>query len=131
MDNAEEKNFKMNVLEFPFKVLTICGCWQPESWTSIYKRIMYRMYTILIILIVNSFVLSQFVDIILIVDNTDDFCDNFCILLPMIITCFKLFSLLANRKSIIKLTNILTKEPCKPLKPKEINIHYKFDKGIQ
>ncbi|CAL1676387.1 unnamed protein product [Lasius platythorax] len=121
----------MNVLEFPFKVLTICGCWQPESWTSVYKHIMYRMYTVIIILLVNSFTLSQFMDIILIVDNTDDFCDNFCILLPMIITCFKLFSLLANRKYIIKLTDILTKEPCKPLKPNEIKIHYKFDKGIQ
>ncbi|CAL1676382.1 unnamed protein product [Lasius platythorax] len=70
-------------------------------------------------------------DIILIVDNTDDFCDNFCILLVMIMTCFKLFSLLANRKNIIKLTNILTKEPCKPLKQNEIKIHYKFDKDIQ
>lgn len=131
MDDIQEKKFKMNVLEFPLKILTICGCWQPKSWTSIYKHTIYRMYTFLIILIVNSFTLSQLMDIILIVDNTDDFCNNFCILLPMIITCFKLFSLLANRKNIIELTDILTKEPCKPLKLNEIRIHYKFNKGIE
>ncbi|CAL1676388.1 unnamed protein product [Lasius platythorax] len=121
----------MGILEFTFQMLTICGCWQPESWTSVYKRIIYRVYTVLVILLINSFVLSQFMDIILIVDNTDDFCDNFCVLLPMIIVCYKLFSLLTSHRNIIKLTDILNKEPCKPLKPNEIKIHYKFDKGMQ
>jgi len=128
---TERKKFKMHILELTFKVLTICGCWQPESWTSVHKRIIYRVYTFLVILLINSFVLSQFMDIILIVNNTDDFCDNFCVLLPMIIVCYKLFSLLGSHKNIIKLTNILTKKPCKPLKPNEIKIYYKFDKGMQ
>ncbi|KAF3054560.1 Odorant receptor 016 [Nylanderia fulva] len=120
----------MNMMEFPFKVLTICGCWQPQSWTSVYKHI-YRIYTILILLSVHTFTLSQLMDIILIVDNTDDFCDNLCILVVTIMTCFKMFSLLANRKNIIELTDILMKEPCKPFKPNEIKIFYKFDKDIQ
>lgn len=121
----------MQVLEFTFKVLTICGCWRPESWTSKYKRIIYRVYTVLIILLVNSFTLSQFMDIILIADNPDDVSDNFSILLPMFISCYKLLSLLANHKSIVKLTDILTKEPCRPSRPNELKIYYKFDKGIQ
>lgn len=92
---------------------------------------MYRVYTVLVILLVNSFTLSQFMDIILIVDNPDDLSDNFCIMLPMFISCYKMLSLLVNHKSIVKLTDILTREPCRPSKPYEIEIHYKFDKGIQ
>ncbi|XP_072753280.1 odorant receptor Or1-like [Anoplolepis gracilipes] len=121
----------MQVLEFTFKVLTICGCWRPESWTSMYKRIIYRVYTVLVILLVNSFALSQFMDAIFIAENPDDLSDNFCIMLPMIISSYKMLSLLVNHESIVKLTNILTKEPCRPSRPNEIKIHYKFDKGIQ
>lgn len=125
------RKVKMPLLELTFKMLTICGCWQPESWTSVHKRIIYRVYTLLVILLINSFVLSQFMDIILIVDNTDDFCDNFCVLLPMIIVCYKLFSLLRSHENIIKLTDILMKRPCKPLEPSEMKIYYKFNKGMQ
>ena len=121
----------MRVLEFTFKVLTICGCWRPESWTSLYKRIIYRVYTILVIFLVNSFALSQLMDTILIVDNSEDLSDNFSIMLPMLISCYKMLSLLANHKSIVKLTGILTEEPCRPERPNEMEIHYKFDKGIQ
>ncbi|XP_072753277.1 odorant receptor 46a-like isoform X2 [Anoplolepis gracilipes] len=88
----------MRILEVTFKVLTICGCWQPESWTSVYKH---------------------------------DFCDNFCVLLPMMIACFKLFSLLGSHKNITKLTDILINKPCKPVEPNEIKINYKFDKSMQ
>ncbi|XP_067207856.1 odorant receptor 94b-like [Linepithema humile] len=131
MSNVEEGEFEIHVLDFTFKVLTICGCWRPKSWTSIYKRVAYRLYTILLILLTNTFVLSQIMDIILIADNPDDLSDNFCILLPMFITCYKMLSLLVNRKSIAKLTNILMEEPCRPLRPNEVKIQQKFDKGIQ
>nr|XP_012228782.1 PREDICTED: odorant receptor 94a-like [Linepithema humile] len=42
-----------------------------------------------------------------------------------------MLSLLVNRKSIAKLTNILIEEPCRPLRPNEVKIQQKFDKGIQ
>ncbi|KAF3054564.1 Odorant receptor 009 [Nylanderia fulva] len=131
MDNTEEKNIEINLLELPFKVLTLVGCWQPKSWTSVYQHIIYQIYSLLIIFLVNSFTLSQLMDIILIADNTDDFCDTFSILIPMVVACFKLFSLLASRKNIIKLIDILNKKPCKPLEPNEIEIYYKFNKGMQ
>nr|XP_012230269.1 PREDICTED: odorant receptor 49b-like [Linepithema humile] len=83
------------------------------------------------ILLLNTFLLSQFMDLIMTVENADDFSDNFFVLLAMLISCCKLFSMLANRKNIIKFTNILTEKPCKPLKSNEIKILSKFDKHIE
>lgn len=83
------------------------------------------------ILLLNTFLLSQFMDLIMTVENADDFSDNFFVLLAVLISCCKLFSMLVNRKNIIKFTNILTEEPCKPLKSSEIKILYKFDKNIE
>lgn len=121
----------MRILEFTFKILTGCGCWVPDSWISTYKCLIYNFYTIFILLLINTFTLSQFLDIILTVDNTDEFMDNFYMLLAMIVSCFKMFSLLINRKNIAMLIDILTKKPCAPIEPIEIEIRQKFDKLIE
>lgn len=121
----------MRILGFTFKILTSCGCWVPDSWTSPYRRLMYHLYTLFILLLINTFTLSQFLDIILTVDNPDDFTDNFYMLLAMIVSCFKMFSLLMNRGNIAMLIDILTKEPCTPLEPDEVEIRQKFDKLIE
>ncbi|XP_011640454.2 odorant receptor Or1-like [Pogonomyrmex barbatus] len=121
----------MRVLGLTLKILTSCGCWIPNSWTSPYKRAMYYAYTTFIFLLINTFTLSQFLDLILIVDNADDFIDNFYILLAMIISCSKMFSLLINRNNIVLLTEILTKNPCKPVEDDELEIRQKFDKIIE
>lgn len=75
--------------------------------------------------------MSQFLDLILIVDNADDFTDNFYMLLAMIVSCFKMFSLLINHSNIALLTDILRKKPCKPIESDEVEIRQKFDKLIE
>lgn len=134
MKNIDGKTMKikMSILVLTFKILTSCGCWIPNSWTnSFYRRLMYHVYTIFILLLINTFTLSQFLDIILTVDNPDDFMDNFYMLLAMIVSCFKMFSLLINRSNIAMLTDILMKGPCRPLEPAEIEIRQRFDKLIE
>ncbi|GAB1866219.1 Odorant receptor [Camponotus japonicus] len=121
----------MRVLEFTFTILTICGCWTPDSWTSSYKRFLYHIYAIFIFLLISTFTLSQFLDLILIVDNPDDFTDNFYMLLAMIISCCKMSSLLVNRDNIAMLTDVFMKKPCIPIEPDEIEIRRKFDKLIE
>ncbi|CAL1676395.1 unnamed protein product [Lasius platythorax] len=121
----------MSILTFTFQILTICGCWPPNSWTSRYKRIMYDVYTVCIVLFINTFMLSQLMDIILNVENTDDFAENFYVTLAMIVSCCKMFSLLKNRSNIAMLVDILMKKPCKPVEPDEIEIRRKFDRLIQ
>ncbi|RLU18915.1 ObirOr5-E19 [Ooceraea biroi] len=121
----------MRILGFTFKILMSCGCWIPNSWRSPHRRLMYHVYTIFILMLINTFTLSQFLDIILTVDNADDFTDNFYMMLAMIVSCFKMFSLLINRGNIAMLTDILMKGPCKPLEQEEIEIRQKFDKLIE
>jgi len=121
----------MRVLDFTFKILTGCGCWIPDSWTSPYRRLLYHAYTIFIFVLISTFTLSQFLDLILIVDTADDFTDNFYMLLAMIVSCSKMFSLLINRSNIALLTDILRKKPCEPIEPDEVEIRQKFDRLIE
>lgn len=121
----------MCVLEYTLKILTICGCWTPDSWTSSYRRLLYHIYAISILVLISTFTLSQFLDLILIVENPDDFTDNFYMLLAMIVSCFKMFSLLINRSNIAMLTDILMKIPCKPIEPDEVEIRQKCDRLIE
>lgn len=128
---GKQSQNKMRLLGFTFQILTGCGCWLPNSWRTPQRRLMYHAYTIFILLLINTFTLSQVLDIILTVDNADDFTDNFYMMLAMIVSCFKMFSLLINRGNIAMLTNILMNGPCTPLEPEEIEIRQKFDKLIQ
>ncbi|XP_071572228.1 odorant receptor 94a-like [Temnothorax nylanderi] len=121
----------MRILKLSFLILTICGCWRPNSWSSLHKRVAYYVYATIIIFLLNTFTLSLLIDITLITDNADDFCDSFFVLIDMSISCFKVFTLLLNYKNIIMLIDILMKKPCKPSTSTEINILYKFDKSIE
>ncbi|XP_071631625.1 odorant receptor Or1-like isoform X1 [Temnothorax longispinosus] len=121
----------MRVLDFTLKVLTFCGCWVPDSWTSPHRRLLYHAYTIFIFVLISTFTLSQFLDLILSVDNADDFIDNFYMLLAMIVSCQKMLSLLINRSDIALLTDILRKKPCEPIDLEEVEIRQKFDKIIE
>ncbi|XP_071631676.1 odorant receptor 46a-like [Temnothorax longispinosus] len=118
-------------MEFPLKVLTAVGCRRPISWTSLCKRTMYNVYTILMCLLLLTFMLPQLMDIILNVNNPDDFTDTFYIMLAMIIASCKIFSLLLNRKNIEMLTDALVEKPFKPLEPNEIEIRQKYDNKVR
>lgn len=128
---SKKYNIIMRILDSTFKFLIICGCWRPDSWTSSCKRVIYHIHTFFVLVLINTFTLSQLLDIILTVDNPDDFTDNFYMLLAMIVSCCKMLSMLVNRKNIATLTNILTERPCKPSGSKEMEIYHKFDKGVQ
>lgn len=89
------------------------------------------MYTIFILVLISTFTLSQFLDLILVVDNADDFNNNFYMLLAMIVSCLKMISLLANYSNIALLTDILTKKPCTPDEQNELEIQLKYEKLIE
>lgn len=79
-------------------------------------------------LLLLTFMLPQLMDIILNVDNPDDFTDTFYIMLAMVIACCKMLSLLLNRKNIQMLTDALVE---KPLEPDEIEIRQKYDNTVR
>ncbi|XP_070156640.1 odorant receptor 46a-like isoform X2 [Polyergus mexicanus] len=122
---------KMQILEITLKILTVVGCWPPSSWTSFCKRTVYNAYTVFVTLLLITFMLPQLMDIILNVDNTDDFADTFYIMLAMVMSICKMTGLLINRKNIGTLTNILIQKPFIPLEADEIKIRQRFEKTIQ
>lgn len=75
--------------------------------------------------------LSQLIDLVTVVNNPDEFSDNFCIFLPISISCCKQLSLLVNHKHIVTMIDILMGKQSKPLEPNEMIIQHKYDKDIQ
>lgn len=111
--------------------MMICGCWRPPGWTKLHERLIYHAYTVLVTLLIYTFMLSQLLDLILIVDNADDFTDNFYMLLAMFVSCCKMFTLLMNRGNIVTLIDILMRKPCRPVQSDEIDIYQRFDGLVQ
>ncbi|XP_018337036.1 PREDICTED: odorant receptor Or1-like [Trachymyrmex septentrionalis] len=70
-------------------------------------------------------------DLIIIVDNSNDFTDNFYVLLAMIVSCCKMLALLMNRCNIEMLIKTLMRKPFRPVEPDEMKIQQKFEKLIQ
>ncbi|XP_012528081.1 odorant receptor Or1 [Monomorium pharaonis] len=121
----------MQVMQFSLKILTVAGCRPPTSWSSLCKRTVYNVYTILMCSLLFSFMFPQVMDIILNVNNADDFTNTFYIMLAMIIGCCKILGLLLNRKNIEMLIKVLIEKPFKPLEPDEIKIREKYNKIIR
>ncbi|XP_077264620.1 odorant receptor 46a-like [Temnothorax americanus] len=120
----------MRILQLTFKILTIVGCWRPQSCSSSCLRIVYDTYTVFFVILLHTFLVSQFLDIIWNVDNAEDFTENFYATLASVVSCSKMLSLLVNRKNINMLTNVLLEKPYKTLEVDEMRIRYKFDRLI-
>lgn len=132
LEISSKKYFeKMQVMQFPLKILTVAGCRPPIFWSSLCKRTMYNAYTILMCLLMLTFTLPQIMDIILNVNNADDFTDIFYVMVAMINACYKMLSLLLNRKNIEILTEALVKKPFRPLEPDEIEIREKYNNIVR
>ncbi|EZA58609.1 ObirOr5-E15 [Ooceraea biroi] len=117
------------IMEFTLNVLSVVGVWPPDSWSSS-KRAMYNVYSAFITFMLFTFMIPQFLDIILNVTTTDDFADTFYILLAMVMSCFKMTNLLFNRKNIKMLKTILSERPFIPVEADEMEIRRKYDISI-
>ncbi|XP_018403362.1 PREDICTED: uncharacterized protein LOC108780224 [Cyphomyrmex costatus] len=120
----------MHVLQLTFKILTLVGCWRPQSCSSLYLRIIYDAYTVFMIILLYTFLISQFLDIVWNVDNAEDFTENLYAMMASVVSCSKMLSLLVNRKNINMLINVLIEKPYRPLEMDEMRIRYKFDRLI-
>ncbi|XP_011882841.1 PREDICTED: odorant receptor 46a, isoform A-like isoform X2 [Vollenhovia emeryi] len=70
-------------------------------------------------------------DIILFVDNINDFTENVNMSLTVLASCYKIFIMSINYENIIVLINYLTEEPFKPLDSDEIKIQQQYDRMIR
>ncbi|XP_012527647.2 odorant receptor 46a [Monomorium pharaonis] len=121
----------MHVLKFTFLIVTFVGCFRPLSWTSLFKRVIYNLYRIFIIIILYIFAFLQFMDITLNVDNPDDFTNILYMALNVSVSGYKLLIMWLNYKSVTTLIIKLNEEPFKPMNTDELKIRQKFDKIIR
>jgi len=70
-------------------------------------------------------------DIILIVDNMDDFATNSLMFMTIVGVCCKATVAVTRRDAIIDLVQILLTDPCKPRDEAESAIRARFDEFIR
>lgn len=121
----------MRVLKLTFMLVMLTGCFRPLSWLSRFKRIIYNIYRILIFTVMYTFVMLQLVDVVLNVDNADDFTDGLYMMLNGFVSSCKLLIMWRNYEDIVIIINRLTEEPFKPLDSGEMEIRQKFDMLIR
>lgn len=120
------------MLKFTLAILAIAGYWQPFSWISLIKHTLYNTYTLLIISLMYSYILMQFMDIVLNAENPDYFTNTIYTMLTMFVACYKIFNLWVNHESLAELIlNLLRRRLNSSLVPVEIKIRRKFNKIIQ
>lgn len=112
-------------------VFECIGVWRPVHWCPGWKTIVYDIYTILMILMIYTFTISECVDLIGSFSNVEEFANASFMLLSMIGVCGKAANLLKKRSVIIELMNVLQNDVCRPRSAEEIRIQNKYDRGAR
>ncbi|XP_036149725.1 uncharacterized protein LOC105830620 [Monomorium pharaonis] len=121
----------MQILSLNFLMHTFCGLWRPIKWSSNSAKLLYNVFTFIVIFSHYLLMLTQFLDIVLIVDNIDDFATNTLMFLTIVAVCCKATVVVVRRNAITNLVQVLTKTPCKPCDEDEAAIQTKFDMFIR
>ncbi|XP_011067880.1 PREDICTED: odorant receptor Or2-like [Acromyrmex echinatior] len=103
----------------------------PIEWSSNIAKLLYNVFTTVVLVLLYFLMITQFMDIILVVDNIDDFATNTLMFLTIVAVTCKATIVVVRRKAIINLVQILLTAPCKPRNEDEMTIQTKFDKFIK
>ncbi|GAB1867162.1 Odorant receptor [Camponotus japonicus] len=121
----------MQILSLNFFMYTIAGIWRPIDWSSNAAKLLYNAFTFIVLILEYFLMLTQFMDIVLVVDNIDDFATNTLMFLTIVAVCCKATVIVLRRNSIIRLVQKLLKAPYKPRDEDEMAIQTKCDKFIK
>ncbi|XP_043285615.1 odorant receptor Or1-like [Venturia canescens] len=112
----------MHTLSLNFTILKFFGLWRPLPWLTGWKFVLYNCYTVIIIVLVFTFLVSLFIDFFSSFNSVEDFAQGSFILLTVIALFGKMVVLLTKRREIIELTNDLINDVCEPRDAAEIQI---------
>ncbi|XP_076377245.1 odorant receptor Or1-like isoform X1 [Megalopta genalis] len=121
----------MTALKYTFTFLSLLGCLCPSTWTSRAKRWLYKAYSLVILVFVQYMIVIAVLDIIINVENQDQFCENFYITVASLISLYKMLNFRGRRETILMLINRLEKEPFLPMNTAEMEIKLRIEKTIQ
>nr|XP_031827715.1 odorant receptor 46a-like [Nomia melanderi] len=115
----------MTVLKTSYSAYNVMQ--RPVTWTSTSKKLLYKVYTVLVLIILESLLLTLILDMVFNVENQDDFSDNLYALMPVITSSCKLCSFLANRERIMGLISKVKRKPHLPTSEAEMRIQIRID----
>lgn len=118
------------MLPYSFTLLNFWGVW-PSTNCSKWKRYIYSLYTIFMIIFVYSNTLSQIIDLFVSFKNLKQFINNAFILLSTIGANVKAAHLIWHRKTIINLMKVIQSHPCIPRDEDEQIVQQKFNNKIK
>ncbi|XP_012230984.1 odorant receptor 46a-like [Linepithema humile] len=121
----------MRVLKFTLLVCAFAGCWQPSSWTSLFKHIIYKTYAMFLVSALYIFSISQFMNMIFNVENSDEFTNSLYMMLTVFVAGYKQVYMWVDRKNIMVIFNVLNEKPFAACETREVMIQQKFEKIIQ
>ncbi|XP_043597639.1 odorant receptor 46a-like [Bombus pyrosoma] len=121
----------MHTLRWTFALFTLTGLIRPSTWKYLWKRVLYNVYTIVVLLLLFSFETSLILDLVINVDNQDAFSENLYVTLVLFSSCCKAIVLLINRGNIEILMGVLLEKPFAPVNDEEIEIRTKFEERIE
>ncbi|KYM75445.1 Odorant receptor 46a, isoform B [Atta colombica] len=121
----------MQMFSLNFLMYTIGGVWMPIEWSSNIAKLLYNVFTTVVLVLLYFLMITQFMDIILVVDNIDDFATNTLMFLTIVAVTCKATIVVVRRKAIINLVQVLLTAPYKPRNEDEMTIQTKFDKFIK
>ncbi|KAF3054596.1 Odorant receptor 026 [Nylanderia fulva] len=121
----------MQILSLNFFMYTISGIWRPIEWSSNIAKLLYNVFTFIVLVLEYFLMLTQFMDIVLVVNNIDDFVANSLMFITIIAACCKATIVVIRRNAIVNLVQMLLKEPCKPRDKDEVAIQTQFDEFIR
>ncbi|XP_043285616.1 uncharacterized protein [Venturia canescens] len=112
----------MRTLSLNFTIFKFCGLWRPLPWHTGWKFVFYSCYTVIVILLVSTFVVSELIELISSFDSAEEFAQGSFMLLSMIGVSGKVMVLLIKRQEIIELMDDLKNDVCEPRDGIEIQI---------
>ena len=123
--------FNLNMLSENFLILQFCGVWRPVLWSSGWKMILYDSYTVVMMFLIYTFTISEFIGLFSSLGNVEEFANGSFMLLTMISVCGKTANMLIKRDKIIEQTNVLNDGLCIPRGPEEVQIRRRCDKDVR
>lgn len=75
--------------------------------------------------------MSQFMDLVLNVSNSDEFTETLYLLLIVLMACYKAINMNLSHKNVAMIIEYLTESPFAPLDKNEKIIREKFDKMVE
>ena len=108
-------------------ILTYFGIWKPTEWKSRWKSYLYNIHSVIVLVIMYTFVASEFVHVVLFFSKFDDVSDTLFLLLTTGSVCYKAVAFLTRKNNLINLGNMMLKDCCLPKNLHEMTIQRKFD----